>query len=218
MDINTLAEQLDTDVSTLLSHITDLDRTYDLGITDVYNLTRKQYEIIRSVYDVAYLVRLLKGGKSDRKYDYRNTPDYHDLCDWIKVNNLHCTSTKEIQSKLPSHICSRGKQTIACAMRAEGYETKVMYLGDGKQGRRWVNHNTLWTDSDHPLLVKWVLDKDLSGLSIEEMQQQIPDFISTNTKQYVAAALKEAGYESRIVIIEETGKQGRRWFKAVSFM
>ena len=82
-------------------------------------------------------MKLLGARKSDRKYNYQNTPDYIELQQWLSEINLTGFSTKDVKQSLPDHITHRGHQTIAAAMREAGYENRVVVLDTHKQGRRW---------------------------------------------------------------------------------
>jgi len=137
MNITTLAEKLNIETGQLLINANNLNSKYKLGITGFDDLTRTQYDIIRASLDTDHLVHLLKGDKRGGTYNYQNTPDYVDLHKWVEDLDLNSFSTKDIKESLPDHITHRGHQVIAAAMRANGYESKVVILDNGKQGRRW---------------------------------------------------------------------------------
>lgn len=138
LNIRTLAEQLDMDQNQMLVEMERLNLRYNLGITSS-ELTRDQYDIVRSALDIDYMVKRMLNTKSDRKYDYTSNPDYTLLLEWIPDNNLNGCSTKDIKHMLPDYIESRGHQIISSSMREAGYTSKVVVLDTGKQGRRWFN-------------------------------------------------------------------------------
>lgn len=140
MALNTriLAEQLNISANTMLVEVERLNSKYQLGITSS-ELTRNQYDVLRSLLDPDYLVKRMLDTESDTKYNFTSNPDHTLLLEWIPDNNLNGCSTKDIKHMLPDHIESRGHQIISSAMRKAGYTSKVVVLDSGKQGRRWFN-------------------------------------------------------------------------------
>lgn len=144
MNINELSKQLKMETEDLLVMVTRLNLKHKLGIDDFSEMTRPQYDVIRSLLDADYLVKLIMVSKTDRKYNYQKTQGYVDLQQWISENNLNEFSTKDVKQSLPEPAANCGMQNIAAAMRAAGYESRVIYLDNGKQGRRWFN-DALWS-------------------------------------------------------------------------
>jgi len=142
MNIKILAEQLGiADYLDLVVRVEVLNREYKLGLSSS-EFTRAQYDTVRSLLDPVYLVKLLNTGNSDRKYDYTSTPDFPHIDQWVSDNILNGFSTADIKHSLPDHITHRGHQVIASVMRSNGYESKVVTLDTGGQGRRWFNDET----------------------------------------------------------------------------
>lgn len=137
-NLETLAESIGIDVNDMLVEIERLNFKYNLGITST-ELTRNQYDVIRSLHDPDYMVKVMLKTRGDRKYDYKSSPDYVHIREWMVGNNLNGFSTKDVKQMLPDHINSRGHQLIGCAMREGGYTSKVVILDNGKQGRRWYS-------------------------------------------------------------------------------
>lgn len=141
-NIKTLAECIGISANAMLAEVEKLNFRYELGITSS-ELTRNQYDVLRSLLDPDYMVKMMLKTHGDRKYDYKSSPDYVHIREWIPGNNLNGCSTKDIKQMLPDHIRSRGHQLISCAMREAGYTSKVVMLDNGKQGRRWYS-DTAW--------------------------------------------------------------------------
>lgn len=139
MNITLLSEQIKMNAPDLLVVVTQLNMKHKLGVEDFSNLTDRQYNTIRALLDPVYLVKLLGCGKSDRKYNYHYTPSYAHIEQWISERDINGVSTKEIQDQLPDFVTQRGHQVVGAAMRAAGYESRVIVLDTGKQGRRWFN-------------------------------------------------------------------------------
>ena len=143
MNIQLLSEKLGFTVSDMLAKVTYINATHKLGITDVNDMTRTQYDIIRATFDTNYLVKLLNGDKRGGKYNYQNTPGYIDMEEWVSSQNLNNFSTKQVMQSLPVHVTGQGMPAVAAAMKYSGYESRVMMLDNGKQGRRWFK-DELW--------------------------------------------------------------------------
>jgi len=149
LSIENLSVILNIDKNDLFVKATAIDRKYSLGITDFTNLDRVHYDIIRANYDTGYLVSIISGEPTDRKYNYTKSPVYRDLVTWLSDYNLNEFSTADIKGTLPDHLKGCGIQTVAAAMRNMGYESKMVYLkkGSKKQGRRWFKYITDETPS-----------------------------------------------------------------------
>lgn len=145
MDVETLSIELGMDLHTMMTKVSEMNLKHDLRIEDTTQLTRTQYDIIRSAFDTGYLVSLLKGDKRGGKYNYTNSHGYIDAMDWIHQNNLSGKSLKEVGELLPPTLKSVGRQTLAAAMKASGYVSRVVTLENGIQGRRWFD-NKSWGD------------------------------------------------------------------------
>ena len=143
MNIKLLSEKLNIELGEMLVKVTCFDATHKLGITDVNDMTRTQYDIIRASLDTNYLVKLLNGDKRGGKYNYQNTPGYIDMEEWVSSQNLNNFSTKQVIESLPEHITGQGMPAVAAAMKYSGYESRMMGLDNGKQGRRWFK-DELW--------------------------------------------------------------------------
>ena len=223
MNITLLSKQLNIESGQMLIKANNLNIKYELGITDFNNITRTQYDIIRASLDTMYLVQLLNGDKRGGKYNYQNAPDYLDLQQWVGDYDLDGCSTKDIRQSLPDYIRSRGHQTIAAAMRTAGYESRVVILDNGKQGRRWFNYipdvksivNTNTKDAEDAIFYEWAKGRDFEGLSSKEVDELSP---INRGKLNMASLMRAIGYENRRVYLDKYGKQGRRWFKQVSFL
>lgn len=61
-------------------------------------------------------------------------------------------------------------------------------------------------------LIQWLSDHDLKTTSIKEIQANLPDELPYFGKQAVASALRDCGYENKVVRLDN-GKQGRRWVR-----
>ena len=137
MDIKELAATINRNPFELLIEVERLNSDHQLGITNFADLTRTQYDIIRASMDTAYLVTLFDGDKRGGKYNYQSTLNYADINTWVGDIDLDGFSTADIKESLPDHITHRGHQVIAAIMRSNGYESRVVVLDNGKQGRRW---------------------------------------------------------------------------------
>lgn len=141
LSIEELSVVLNIELGEMFVKATKLNKDHNLGIENYYNITRTQYDVIRSVFDTGYLVSLLQGEKSDRKYSYNKSPEWRDLVAYLSEYDLNGFSTADIKQTFPNHLKRCGTQTVAAAMRSIGYESKVMYLENGKQGRRWNKYD-----------------------------------------------------------------------------
>ena len=226
MNISTIAEKLNMDQGSLLVEINRLNTSYDLGISDNYNLTNIQYNIIRASMDTRYLVTLLGATPSNQKNNYNNSHDYVAIMEWVGDYDLNNYSTKDIKHSLPSHISNKSQQAIASVMKSSGYESRVVILDNGKQGRRWFNYipdvksivNTNTKDAEDATFYEWAKDKDFEGLSSKEVDDLSP---INRGKLKMGSLMRAIGYENRRVYLDKYGKQGRRWFKKytpVSFL
>ena len=144
LNTRTLADHLNFGPNRILVEVERLNLKYDLGITST-ELTRNQYDVLRSLLDPDYLVKILMKTKIDRKYDYTRNTDYSLLLEWITMVDLEGYSTKEVKDVIPDYIRSRGHQIVGATMRAAGYKSSVDVLDNGKQGRRW--HKAVSTPS-----------------------------------------------------------------------
>lgn len=135
MKLTDLAKHLNINAADLLVTASQMNVKYDLGIDDLTDLTQVQYNIIRSSLDTDFMVQLMRGDKTDRKYNYTKSPAYLDLLTYLSDNDVNGCSTEDVSKRYNGPEC--GKQTVAAAMRASGYESKMVYLEGGGQGRRW---------------------------------------------------------------------------------
>ncbi len=146
LDLNTLSVVLNKELGSLTISAYKMNKKYKLGIDDMTDMTKKQFEILRAAHDTAFMVLLLGGGseKADGvKYNYRSSPLWTDLVVWLGEFDLNGFSTADIKATLPSHLNKCAMQTVASAMRDLGYENRRMYEGEGpnrKQARRWHKH------------------------------------------------------------------------------
>lgn len=144
LSIENLSMILNIELGEMLIKATAIDKKYNLGVIDFDNLERVQYDVIRSALDTDYMVSVIRGEPSDRKYNYSRTPIYRDLVAWLSDYNLNEFSTADVKATLPNHLKKCGMQTVAAAMRALGYENKMVYLekegSNKKQGRRWYKY------------------------------------------------------------------------------
>lgn len=132
-----IATQLQVDVGYLIDKATKINDRHQLGIYNFDSVTATQYDIIRSLLDEDYLVRMLGKGNSDRKYKYNSVPGYNALEEWLEQQgDMTNMGTRYLQSILPSHIETRGQQVISTAMRDLGYSIRRIVI-DGKVARRW---------------------------------------------------------------------------------
>ncbi|AUR93235.1 hypothetical protein NVP1185O_48 [Vibrio phage 1.185.O._10N.286.49.C2] len=144
MSIEKLADQLRIDEHSLLALITKLNDKHDIGIEDTSKLTPTQHNTIRSLLDPDFLVKFMIGDVPEsNRYNYSRSPGYQQLERWIAENNLNGYSTKEVKAAMTQDTKFFGPQTIAAAMKANGYSIRVVVLDNGKQGRRWYN-DELW--------------------------------------------------------------------------
>lgn len=143
-NLETLADNIGINKNDMLVEIERLNFKYNLGITSA-DLTRNQYDVIRSLHDPDYMVNVMLKTRGDRKYDYKSSPDYIHVREWMIGKNLNGQSTKDVKQMLPEYVKSRGHQLIGCAMREGGYTSKVVIISKGKQGRRWYSEG-LYTD------------------------------------------------------------------------
>ena len=150
MDIQILSKQLSIEPNELMTKMSKLNLEFNLGIKDFDKLTRTQYDIIRSAFDMKYMVNLFKGAKVGAKYNYANSMFHGEVSDWIATQDLRDCSTNQIKAMLPDEMKTIGKQALASAMRVNDYYSKVVYLGNGKQGRRWFNDNMWQQQTDEP--------------------------------------------------------------------
>lgn len=60
-------------------------------------------------------------------------------------------------------------------------------------------------------LVYWISVTNLNNFSIADVKRLMPENLPHFGRQAIAAAMRQVGYEPKVVIIPETGKQGRRW-------
>lgn len=137
MNIHILSKQLGIEVNELLIKCSKINLKYDVGVENFLDLTRTEYDILRSLLDPNYMVKLFKGSKNGAKYNYSDSIFYEDISNWITKQNLENCSTKDIKNLIPGHLNSIGVQALAAAMKLNGYFNEVVSLGDGKQGRRW---------------------------------------------------------------------------------
>jgi len=216
MDITTLADKLGMEQGALLIEIDRLNTLHDLGISDCYNLTHVQSNIIRASIDTYYLVTLLGATPSNQKNNYNNSHDYIAIKDWVGEYDLNNYSTQDIKQALPVHIVNKCQQAIASVMKSSGYESKVVILDSGKQGRRWFNYaiDTEVTktdvDNEDAIFYEWAKGRDLDGLSSKEVDELSP---INRGKLKMGGLMRKIGYENRRVYLDKQGKQGRRWFK-----
>lgn len=88
-----------------------------------------------------------------------------------------------------------------------------LICGDRK---RKYNGNRYYTN-----VVEHIRKVDFSGCSTADVASSLDVHIAAKVGvQTVAAAMREAGYTSRMVTLDTSGRQGRRWFKPadVSFI
>lgn len=138
--VETLSVVLNIELGEMFTKTVALNKKHKLGIEDFSNMTRKQFDIVRAAHDTAYMVLLLGGEEDKTAYDYKNTPLWSDLIGWLSEYDLNEFTTKDIKATLPNHLKRCSLQTIAAAMRSQGYENKRMYIGEGehrKQARLW---------------------------------------------------------------------------------
>lgn len=133
----TLVKQLGIDQNDLVIKVSQMNLDFDLGIKDFNNLTRTQYDIVRSALDVKYMVKMFKGGKVGVKYNYMNTAFFADVDDWMTGKEFNCKSSKEIKEMLPEHLRKISSQALAAILKSNGHFVKIVYLDTKKQGRRW---------------------------------------------------------------------------------
>lgn len=144
MSNSKLADQLQIDEHSLLALIAKLNDKHDIGIEDTSKLTPTQHNIVRSLLDPDFLVKFLIGDAPEsNRYNYSRSPGYQQLERWIAESNLNGYSTKDVKEATPEGANFYGPQTIASAMKANGYSIRVVMLDNGKQGRRWYN-DELW--------------------------------------------------------------------------
>lgn len=133
----TIVKQLGIDRNDLLVKVSQMNLEFDLGIKELDNLTRTQYDIVRSALDLKYMVKLFKGGKVGAKYNYVNTAFFADVDDWMTGKEFNCKSSSEIKEMLPEHLRKISNQALAAILKSNDHFVKITYLKNGKQGRRW---------------------------------------------------------------------------------
>ena len=128
MNIDKLSEQLNLGVDEIVHLIDELNTSYDLNIPTSGELVRPHYDVVRSLLDHGYLIRrLYAAGKPVE-------PSVFDK--WVVTVDLSGYSTIEIELIAEGGPYS-GLKHISRLMRANGYVSKVVYLGNEQQGRRW---------------------------------------------------------------------------------
>ena len=208
MDIATLAQHLNVDKIELFTKISGLIATHKLNIPDFNDITPHHYNFIRATLDPTYLMQLTGVIKPDRKYKYHKSPNFTIVVDFISNTDFNGCSTKEIQSRLPYQT---GHQVVGAAMRANGYDIKVVYLDKNKQGRRWFSQDAVaYMNGSAEDMSQWVATVDLSGYTATEINTVSPVKVNRNELYRI---MKLNGYR-----IKRTATS-RRWFKEeVSFL
>lgn len=146
MDIKELAKINGVTVDVMKAEVDELDGRYSLGVIKhgeyAYHFTAPQYDVLRALTDTEYLVRRMfaLNSKSPKNRKRLRTllegiasPEFST---WISTQNLSGLSMDEIKSISPVDF---SKQTMGRLLRSHGYYSKVVYLGDGRQGRKWFS-------------------------------------------------------------------------------
>ena len=129
MDIKTLSQQTGVSEQELTLLINELNESHNLHIPDTF--TKGQYDILRSLLDSDYLIKRIKSLSPRSNFALPTVLDK-----WIRVNDLSGLSTRDIEDMAHGGPY-KGLKQVSRAMRENGYESKVIYLGGDMQGRRW---------------------------------------------------------------------------------
>lgn len=128
----------------------------------------------------------------------------------MDVNDLLAKASKlnseyELKIKDFAHLSRIQYDLIRCAL-----DTKYMVklIRGGSHGGKYNYEST----PSYLDLEKWITENNLNGKGTLEIQEMLPDFITHRGSQTIAAAMKANDYYNRVVMLD-SGKQGRRWFK-----
>lgn len=212
-NIKKLAMELNMEKVDLFTRVLELNEKYELNIDNYDDLEEWQCVLIRTVVSEEYAVRLLRKDKGfEGVYCYRTNPQYATVSTYIAYKNLNGKSTREIMDLVgdASQETIKGTQMVAFAMREAGYEPRLSYIG-GKQRRLWFKEGQITLDHENLFngvkdFVKWT---SVEGKSLSEIMTLSN---APTTPQKLGMILRELGYESRIIRMDED-VQSRRWYK-----
>lgn len=117
--------------SEVMRLVKTMNEDHNLGIETEGEFTALQYDILLALLSPPYLIsriKLLNGPTNPASPDEFN--------DWCSKRCLDGCSTEEIERVAPGGPYT-GLKRVAGLMRANGYKSRVAYLGKGRQGRRW---------------------------------------------------------------------------------
>ena len=211
--VQKLALELGMERVDLFTRILDLNRKHDLDIDNYDDLEEWQCTLIRVIVSEDYAVRLLRKDKGfEGTYCYRTNPQYATVATYIANKNLNGKGTREIMDLVgdSAQETIKGTQMVAFAMREDGYEPRLSYVG-GKQRRLWFKEGQITLDHENLLngvkdFVKWT---SIEGKSLSEIMTLTN---APTTPQKLGMILRELGYESRVIRADED-VQSRRWYK-----
>ena len=138
MNITKLTQQLGIDEDEILRLIAELNQKYNLEIPQSGELITLHYNIIRSLLDHNYMIRMMLKSYPTKYVEAEAGPvESAVFNEWASRVNLSGFSSKEIGAKAAGGPY-KNMQQVARMMRANGYESEVIYLGRDHQGRRWL--------------------------------------------------------------------------------
>lgn len=129
MNILTLAKELNVTqsfITLITSHLFDSTDEVD----------DREANMIRLICDPTFIRKFNAQVNSAKTAAFKKQKQNEQFNDWITTVDLSGMSAKEIEEIAPGGPY-KGLKQISMLMSANGYESKVKYLGNDKQGRRW---------------------------------------------------------------------------------
>lgn len=105
-------------------------------IHGVHELDTHSVNIMKSMCDPVFISQFISQHKVSKTKLFTDNRKLSSFETWVKDVDLTGMSTTEIEL-IAAGGPYTGLKQVSRLMRANGYESKIVYLGNDKQGRRW---------------------------------------------------------------------------------
>ena len=102
----------------------------------LFEVDDREADIIRSICDPVFIKHFTSHINSAKRSAFKKQKQNEQFNDWVSGVDLDGKSTREIEL-IAAGGPYTGLKQVSRLMKANGYMSKVTYLGDDKQGRRW---------------------------------------------------------------------------------